>query len=367
MENPNGIIKRVSLDELRSDMVVADDISTKDGHILIKRNTILNETKFNLLLENNIKYVYVQEKSINLDKPVLSNVQQSAKRIPITEQKEFKEFEEIYSEKTDELKKSLIAIGEGELIDISTLFELTDGIMSKMKCKGDVFSYLSFLKTKDEHTFSHSNNVALLCNIFSTWLGYDEEQSLILTTAGILHDIGKTQVPPEILNKTGPLTVEEFNEIKKHTLYGYRLLEKRPDIPQDVKLAALVHHEKIDGSGYPIGIHGEKINSISKIVSICDIYDAMTADRIYREKICPFEVIKSFEQRSFGELDTKFLFVFLQNIAYNYIGSFVELSDGRIAEVVFINRAHLSQPIVRCDNEMIDLSVNRNIKIMKIV
>jgi HD-GYP domain-containing protein (c-di-GMP phosphodiesterase class II) len=182
-----------------------------------------------------------------------------------------------------------------------------------------------------------------------------------------LHDIGKTKIPIEVLNKKGRLTDEEFAVIKTHTTLGYRILEKH-NIPQSIKLAALSHHEKINGKGYPLGMAEDKIDALAKIVSICDIYDAMTANRIYRPKLCPFEVIRTFERSVYGELDTEYLLIFLKNIATTYLDCPVKLSDGRAATVIFINKLNLSRPIVRLDNgEMLDLSQTDDIVIAEML
>lgn len=193
-----------------------------------------------------------------------------------------------------------------------------------------------------------------------------EEEGKLLTVAGVLHDVGKTKVDPVVLNKEGKLTNEEYEIVKKHSYLGYKMVEKS-DLPEEIKSAVLMHHEKIDGSGYPMGLKGDKISKFAKIVCICDIYDAMTSNRVYRDKICPFDVIRSFEKSSLGVLDTEYLLIFLQNIAYTYVGSMVELSDGRTAEVVFINSANLSMPIVKCDDSFMDLSQTSDITIDHII
>ena len=361
--------KRLNLDELRTDMVLAKDVVNEWGGILLPKDTMLNAVNFARLISNGLKYVYVKENTINLDNPGLFTQYQAAGRVikPVIEAKAFREFEATYVEKTEELKKSLMAISDGDIIELDKLYELTDGVMSKLNCRSDIFTYLSFIKTTDEHTFSHSNNVALLCNLFGNWIGLNQTELMHLTTAGILHDLGKTKLDLNILNKKGKLTPEEYEHVKQHTVIGYRMLEKQ-DIPLAIKYCALMHHEKEDGSGYPMGIKGDRINRYAKIVAICDIYDAMTANRIYRGKICPFDVIKQFEQHSFGILDTEFLLIFLQNIAYTYVGSWVELSNGSPAEIAFVHRNNLSRPIVRTlEDEIIDLNDRKDISIEKVI
>lgn len=139
------------------------------------------------------------------------------------------------------------------------------------------------------------------------------------------------------------------------------------DISDLIKDAVLMHHEKINGTGYPSGLKSEQISEYAKIVSICDIYDAMTSNRSYREKICPFTVIRNFERQNFSILDTEYLLIFLQNIAYTYVGSWVKLTNGKIAEIIFINQSQMSRPIVKADDKFLDLSKNLDIDIENLV
>jgi HD-GYP domain-containing protein (c-di-GMP phosphodiesterase class II) len=282
------------------------------------------------------------------------------------EKEEFKIFEDTYTKNEEKLANTMKEISDGTQIDLKQLYDLTGNIMDGLKNKGDVFMYLNSIKVKDEYTFSHCANVALLANLFGIWLRLSPELLQKLTIAGALHDIGKTMIPDDILNKKGKLTDEEFAVIKKHTVYGYQVLMKQKDIGHDIKAAALMHHEKLDGTGYPLGLRDDKIETVSKIITICDIYDAMTANRVYRPKICPFDVIRQFEQSSYGLLDTKFLLIFLSNIASNYIGSKVILSDGQVGEVIYINKKELSRPLVRVNSKLVDLRTEKDLKILSV-
>jgi HD-GYP domain-containing protein (c-di-GMP phosphodiesterase class II) len=289
-------------------------------------------------------------------------------RRPIIKRPEFIAFQNAVDSKTEEAKQCIRAISDGEIIDLQRMFTITDDIMDSLRFKNDILQFIGFIKESDEHTFYHCINVSLLCNLYGRWLSLPEDELVELTVSGLLHDIGKTLIPSEILNKNGKLTVEEFDVMKKHPVLGYRMLQNQGNIPESVKIGALMHHEKIDGSGYPMGVREAQIGKMAKIITICDIYDAMTANRVYRKKICPFEVIKMFETRVYGELDTKYLLIFLNNIAYTYIGSWVKLSNGVEAEVIFINGKQLSRPIVRTvDDEFIDLSMDKTISIDSLV
>ena len=167
--------------------------------------------------------------------------------------------------------------------------------------------------------------------------------------------------------KPGRLTPEEFEEVKRHTIYGYEMLENVKGATGNIKYSVLMHHEKIDGSGYPTGASEDAIPLFPKIIAIADIYDAMTSNRAYRSRMCPFEVIKSFEMQSFGKLDTKTLTIFMKNIANSYLGDFIELNTGEICEIVFINPVRVGQPIVRFGNEFIDLSRDNRKRYIKAI
>jgi len=360
-------VRQVPIENLRLDMVVARDVVTYDGKILIAKDTMLSDVHLKSFTKNFIGSISIKESTIHDESAYLDqNHETDENKGPVAERAEFKVFREEYVEKSDELKNVILSISDGGEIDLEKVYELTEGMMNKLRYKSDVFAYLSNLRDMDEPTFTHSTNVSLLTNLFGRWIGMDENELIRLTVSASLHDLGKVKIPPEILTKPDRLTDAEYKIMKKHTVYGYRMIENH-NIPHEIKLAALTHHEKIDGSGYPMGLKGDRITNFSKIITICDIYDAMTANRVYRGKVCPFDVIKSFEQASYGHLDTKYLFVFLQNIAHTYLGCDVVLDDGRKAEIVFIHQNDLSRPIVRISEELVDLATMPGLKIAHLV
>lgn len=346
-------VKSVEIPDTLPGMRLAGDVLNDENAVILRENAVLTELNIEKLKMNLIKSVLVKT---NVPPEKEAPAQNPYAAVPVENRLEFKEFEKNYISASVDVKKVIMAIGDGAEIKLEELYKMTDGIMSKLSRKSDVLTFLASIKSADEHTFTHSNNVSLLCNLFSRWLNYDETSTMRLTCAGVLHDIGKTRIPNEVLNKKGRLTDEEFRIIKKHTVLGYKILVGH-DIPKSIHLASLMHHEKINGKGYPTGVTGDRIDAFAKIVSICDIYDAMTANRAYRPKLCPFEVIREFERNVFGELDTEYLLVFLRNIAHTYVDAPVKLNDGRAGIVIFINNLNLSKPIVRLDDgQILDLS-----------
>ncbi|MDR1067063.1 MAG: HD-GYP domain-containing protein [Clostridiales bacterium] len=348
-------IKDVDMYDIKNKagMILSRDVTTTDGVILFPCGARLNGVDTDLLIENGVERIYVKALS-NVSNEITCLLEHNL-------DDDLYRFKKAYDGGREKARRHILDISRGATVSMNELFSITGDIMSELSCKSDVLKYIWLMEHSDEPTFAHSLNVSLLCNLFASWIKLSEEETLYLTVAGILHDVGKLRIPDAILNKTGKLTDKEYEIIKRHTLEGYDIL-RDVAIPEEIKAAALMHHEKIDGSGYPSGLANGSIVWLARIIAIVDIFDAMTSNRAYRGKICPFSVIKTFQNNVYGELDTEFLLVFLRNIAYTYVGSRVKLSDEREAEVIFINQRDLSNPIVRTtDDDIVDLSAHRDL------
>lgn len=165
------------------------------------------------------------------------------------------------------------------------------------------------VKFRDYSTFIHSVNVAMISYDIAKWAGKDKAYREEAALCGLLHDVGKLMVPPEILKKPGKLSENETKLMRKHTLQGYYSLLFFHN--ENVRLAALQHHERYNGSGYPSGVAGSEINEFASIVAIADVYDALTADRAYRKAMAPKKALAIME----GEKDTfspEFFSVFMK-------------------------------------------------------
>ena len=154
--------------------------------------------------------------------------------------------------------------------------------------------------------------------------------------------------------------------MKSHSQKGYDIL-KNQNIDERVKLAALQHHERCDGSGYPSALHSDNIIKFAKLIAIADVYDAMTSARVYRKGLCPFKVISIFEEEGLQKYDPKYILTFLERIGSAYINNNVRLSDGRVGEVVMINSNTLSRPMIKIGEEYVNLAKNVDIEISDII
>ncbi|MBR1691623.1 MAG: HD-GYP domain-containing protein [Lachnospiraceae bacterium] len=280
---------------------------------------------------------------------------------------EFKQFKVQFEQNIGLLKNCLSDVVEKNApANVDEMLKGTLDVLGTCKTSSDVFSMLQNMRQYDDLTFTHSLNVALICNVFAEWLNFSDEDRELATVCGLFHDIGKLAIPENIIKKPSRLTDEEYNIIKTHPVEGYRIL-KDQDINPHIKNAALMHHERCDGGGYPLGIRADKIDRFAKVVSIADVYDAMTAARVYRGPLCPISVIEIFEKEGLHKYETHYILTFLENIVMTYMNNHVRLSDGQVGKIVYVNKQQLSRPMIATDDGFIDLTKYPNLKIEAIL
>ena len=270
--------------------------------------------------------------------------------------KQFKKFEESFIANSRTFKDKLKDIAEnGAEVDSRAMIDSITSLIDEDMTGITVFDMLHNMRQYDDFTYMHSMNVSLICNVFAKWLKMSQADIDILTLGGLLHDIGKIKIPDNIIRKPDKLSPAEYNIIKTHSLQGYNILKDK-NIDDNVKQCALMHHERCDGSGYPLGLEGDKINTYAKIVAIADVYDAMTAARIYRGPLCPFKVISIFESEGLQKYDGHYILTFLEHVATTYMNNRVRLNNGMEGDVIFMNRNQYSRPMLQCADKFIDLS-----------
>lgn len=343
--------KRITIRQATPGMVAGEDVYTYNNQLIISEGTVLTDK-----IITRLKFYSISDFTIFLEESKKTIVNETSQSQIIRESAEFKQFSSDFMESLQDFKGELNKISSDDnKIDISGLLDHTTNILSNSRNGIHVFDMLHCMREYDDLTYVHSVNVALIANVFGHWLKLSEKDIDVLTLCGLLHDIGKLTLPPEIINKNNRLTDSEFTTVKTHTLEGYQIL-KNKDIDLRIKYAALMHHERCDGSGYPNGFHGPQIDSFAKIIAICDVYDAMTSARVYRPALCPFDAISIFEAEGLQKFDPHYIMTFLQEIVQSYVGKRVRLSDRTVGEIRMINKNSLSKPIVQTANGFIDLS-----------
>ena len=240
--------------------------------------------------------------------------------------------------------------------DIEKLLKITSSLVRPGQTVIEYFDMIHNMRSSDDTIYTHSLNVAMIARIIGKWLKWSREDMDQLVIAGLLHDIGKILIPPEVLNKEGRLTDEEFALIKSHAQKGYDLI-KDTNLDPRVKKAALMHHERCDGSGYPMHLQEILIEDFAMIIAIADVYDAMTATRKHRSAMCPFQVIAEFESDGLQKYKPEYILTFLRKMAVTYQNNQVVLNDGRSGKIILLNQNSLSKPLIQLnDGSCIDLA-----------
>lgn len=359
-------MKRLLTSELRPGMMVAEDVYSFNNQMIIPKNTELDDKMITRLEFYSVLAIRVFDENEYLPEPA-NAAESSSYMQKLKSSKQFQQFEQNYLRTTDSFSQSLnyIANEDGEINTKSLMGNVTN-LLSKCDNSISVMDMLHSMNQYDDLTYIHSINVAIIANIFATWLNLGSEDREILTMGGLLHDIGKLKVSDKIISKPGKLTDAEYELIKTHTLQGYKILKDK-DLDPRIKECALMHHERCDGSGYPLGISSDSISPYAKIIAIADVYDAMTSARIYRGPLCPVYVVSVFEEEGFQKYDTKFLLPFLEHIATTYMNNRVRLSNGMEGEIVYLNPHRYSRPMIKSGKTFIDLTKNPDLYIKEIL
>lgn len=357
-------MKRVKTSDLLPGMITAEDVLNYNNQLILPKGLILTDKTITKLAFYSVISVKVEDSVANVNEKNLDEPTYAEK---IRQSPEFIKFRDEFRQDVDSFKQVVNDVVEkGAPLNVDRLMNHTLNILEPGWTSPNIFDMLHSMREYDDATYVHCMNVALICNVFARWLHLSEEEIRTATISGLLHDIGKTQIPDSIIKKPGKLTEEEYSIVKTHPQVGHQMLASSA-LPKSILNAVLLHHEKCDGSGYPFGFNGDQIDPYAKIVSIADVYDAMTSARIYRGPLCPFKAIALFESEGLQKYDTKYILTFLENVVNTYLLNTIRLNNGVTGKIVYINKNHLSSPTIQTDHGFLDLSAHPELYIEDIV
>jgi len=259
-----------------------------------------------------------------------------------------KQASELLHEAKGLVRKVLSETFEGKAIDVTKVEALAENMIESVMDNADAFKCVSALRSKDAYLLEHSVNVAVLLVTFGRYLGLSRNMLRQLAVGGILHDVGKIKVDSNVLNKPGKLTPDEFEHMKLHQVYAIPIMSEAQGLSQVSKDVCLMHHEKLDGRGYPRGLKGEQLPLHGRMSCIVDIYDALTATRCYKEAMSPSAAFKILLSLTPFHLDESLVYEFIRCIGVYPVGSLVELSDGRVGIVWETEGRDVLHPVVKC-------------------
>lgn len=329
--------------------VVAQKVVSKYGATIAVENTIINSYIKSKLIAFGIVYIWIYGTNDG--------------EIPKLIDNNFLKLKKDYKQNIIEINEVINDLSRGKEVNVQRIDKISDSIYNSINDEYHIIKCLNELRSSDQYLYSHSVNVSFYGMLLGKWLCLTKNEINKIVQAGLLHDIGKTKVPTEILNKKGKLDFKEFEEMKKHTIYGYNMVKEMYIISDEVKEAILMHHERMNKSGYPMGKGGEQLSLYSKIIAIADAYDAITSERIYKKRDTPFTAFEIIQSYSIDCFDIHMMNIFLGNLAACYIGAKVLLSNEATGEILYVPPHAITRPIISVGSEYIDLSKESNLRI----
>lgn len=271
-----------------------------------------------------------------------------------------------HEEAVKDTKEAFEKLKEADSIDLENVKKSVEEVLPDMIRNNDVLMRLNQLRETDDYTFEHSFRVSILAAMIGKWIGYSKDQIEELASAGLLFDMGKMKIPEFILKKP-ELTEDEMEVVRRHSQFGYSILMKTPGVTPNIKYSALQHHERLDGSGYPLRIKGGQIHEFAKIIMICDIFDAMTHDRPYKKKVSPFKAAEYISWQSGLTLDSRLCYVFLSNLAEFYTGKEVILNTGERGRIIYVDVNFPTRPVVKVGEKIIDMVKEKDVEVEELL
>ena len=254
-------------------------------------------------------------------------------RLPTSMQSELRRAASICGQAKDAVVSMFNEVRMGKAVDAASANGLVEEISNSVLRNPGALISLARLKTADDYTYMHSVAVCALMVALARQIGLSEAHTRSAGMAGLLHDLGKAAIPMAVLNKPGKLTDQEFAVVKNHPVEGYNMLKEGGSVEAAVLDACLHHHEKIDGTGYPDKLQGDKISLIAKMAAVCDVYDAITSNRPYKRGWDPSESIRRMAEWTNDHFDPRLFQAFVKSIGIYPVGSLVRLTSGRIGVV----------------------------------
>jgi HD-GYP domain-containing protein (c-di-GMP phosphodiesterase class II) len=301
-------MRLVSLENVKGNEILAKSVIDMSGRVLLSKGMRLKLSYLNRFHELGISCIYIEDKiseGIEIEDVLCDETRFKAKEILQNEVQRYTRFKSI---NTDDIQGIVNVILDETLNSKAELINLKD------------------LKIKDEYTFSHCVNVCMLSIFLAIKAGLDRDKIQSLGTGCLLHDLGKILIPTEMLQKPEKLTDDEFEEMKNHPVYGYEAINNELNINATSKVVVLLHHERIDGTGYPLGLKGDETPFLSRIVAVADAFDAMMSNRVYRSKLDLNEAKAQLIKGAGTQFDKKVVDNFLK-LLDNYDEMEMKISD----------------------------------------
>lgn len=356
------MIKKVKARQLRVGVFIDDlDFRNSKGKVFLSKTLIQSEKTIQIILAWGVDEVFIDtEKGLDIkpgqsaietrqriDRDLRQTAVRSSPQAPVVPlREELAIAQTIKKEAYHTVQRAMDVIAQGKQLDTGDVFRLVEKMSQSVNRNRDALPLLMRIRSKDEYTLMHSISVGSLVLTFCNFCGLAYETTINMAVGALLHDVGKTQIPLQILNKPGRLTPQEMDIIKKHADFSADVMAHSKDLPIEAFDIALHHHERHDGSGYPHGLNGDTIGFAAKVAAICDVYDAMTSERCYKKAMGKLAGLKKLYELSASHFDQELTYKFIEMIGVYPIGTCVRL-DNDLIGIVSGSTDNVLQPIVR--------------------
>lgn len=353
----------MSTSKLKKNMKIARDVFLNNGVILAPSGTIVDDNVQSLLARHFIDKVYVNLEDTshmvkNPETPMQESLDEQHKQ---AFGKTFRVAKEDVASSFDKL------IFKSENVNPEELISILNRVIEQSDNEVDLNRMLYAMKESSQDIYTHSISTALIAQQLGKWMRLGEDEIYLVGLAGLLHDIGMMKLPKDLVEKPeAELSMAEERMLQKHVVFGYQLVK---DMDRDGRVAktVLTHHERMDGSGYPLRVTGGNIIKMARLVAIADTYDRMTTMQPGKEALNPFSVAVYFEDDAYGKFDGAMQLIFLQNMLESFVNCDVVLNNGRRGQVAFVNKFNLSSPLIKCGGKVYDLALRKDLHIRQVL
>lgn len=343
----------VGVNELVPGMIIEKDV-VRNNSVLLKEGTIVNED----IIERLQNLFFLDKIYVHISSDIIEKN---------TKEVEIKKVEQAFQEVSDKLENlySHMDTIKDDIID--DLREFAWKIQKQFRNSKLLINSVLFQGSKDDCVYRHGVNVAAISALIGNWAGFNEDKINNLIYSALLHDFGITKLPKEFQGKPDLELEQTSDEVKEHVRLGYQAMESLSSINKSVICGVLMHHERCDGSGYPLGLPSEKIHPFAKIIAIADELDVLNSNTELKEKKGAFYVLKEIKDKSLHLLDYKYSKVFLDHISNLYIGEDVLLSNNETAKILLMNIDDIEKPLLLKDGDFINLKTEKDLYIKEML
>jgi HD-GYP domain-containing protein (c-di-GMP phosphodiesterase class II) len=358
----------VSVLQVKKGSVLSHDVHSSLGGLLMQKGTRLYDREIEVLRAFMIQQIDIEDSQAS--KPNAAVLSLGVKTETVPYQAEAPEpigFEQEYVQTVQFFKQVFDSVLGGLRVPMLDLRNRLRKLLAERPDPNHVLLTLKQDYPPEDYLYYHSIGVGVISGSIAKWNHFSKYDCLSIALAGSLHDIGKARISPQILNKTEKLTADQMEELKRYPLHGYQMIKPISGVDENILLGVLQHQEREDGSGYPLKLKSDNIQPFAKIIALADMFHAMCSKQNYKEAISPYLVLEQLLFDSFGKLNPTYVRSFVDGMTQFSTGTLVELSDGSIGKIVFIDKNHPTRPMVDINTQIINLSINRKLVIRKVI